>query len=107
MGSEGNFRITKMAGDSVTKVGNIKQGVGNIETEFGIQIVELKYGVESMSVWNDECVVTLEREKKKKRVLPDWILKGGKKIEPPDTEKISSDKAEKNNSKVVKVIKKK
>ena len=37
---------------------------------------------------------------KQKRVLPDWILKEGKKVEPPDTEKITSAKAEKNNSKV-------
>ena len=40
------------------------------------------------------------RKKQQKRVLPDWILKGGKKVEPLDTEKITSAKAEKNNSKV-------
>ena len=36
--------------------------------------------------------------KRKKKVLPNWILEGGKRSEPPDTEKINSAEAEKNDS---------
>ena len=38
------------------------------------------------------------REKKQRRILPEWIIKGGKKSEPPDTEKTNSAEAEKNDS---------
>ena len=43
-------------------------------------------------------------EKRKKRVLPNWILEGGKRSEPPDTEKINSAEAEKNDSLVKDLI---
>ena len=43
-----------------------------------------------------ECVTNSELKRKKKRVLPEWITNGGKKIEPPPTEKIDSDSPEKN-----------
>ena len=36
--------------------------------------------------------------KKQRRILPDWIIKGGKKSEPTDTEKTTSAEAEKNDS---------
>ena len=44
--------------------------------------------------------------KKKTRVLPNWILEGGKRSEPPDTEKINSAGAEKNDSLIVDLIQK-
>ena len=66
MGAERNFKITKKAGDSVAEFGNSKQGVGNQGKGVGIPMKELKYDVKSMSEWNDEWVVTLERKKSKK-----------------------------------------
>jgi hypothetical protein len=44
--------------------------------------------------------------KEKKRVLPNWILEGGKRSEPPDTEKINSAVAEKNDSLILDLIQK-
>ena len=108
MGSERNFKITKETGGSVARDNICKQGVGNQGQGVGIpskgetnceEMNDLKSGMKSMSEWNDECVILIEK-KKQKRVLPEWILKGGKKTEPPDTEKITSAKAEKSNSKV-------
>jgi hypothetical protein len=46
------------------------------------------------------------RKKKNTRVLPNWILEGGKRSEPPDTEKINSAGAEKNDSLIVDLIQK-
>ena len=68
MGSERNLKITKEAGDSVAEFSNGKQGVGNQGKGVCIPMKELKYDMKSMSEWNDECVVTIEK-RKKKRVL--------------------------------------
>ena len=53
-----------------------------------------------------ECVRDFEIKKKKKRVLPDWITNGGKKMKPPNAEKIDSVSPPKSKSKERKLEKK-
>ena len=56
-----------------------------------------KNGMKSVHEMDVECVRNFE--KKKKRVLPDWITNGGKKMKPPNAEKIDSVSPKKSKSK--------
>ena len=109
--SRGQGNILKLgleAEKSVAGVGNSKQGVGKLDNGNSKNICEgvgvMGNSLNNMMECNDECVILLE--KKKTRVLPNWILEGGKRSEPPDTEKINSAGAEKNDSLIIDLIQK-
>ena len=86
-GGGNNLKISLEAEKSVPVVSTIKQGVsisnsGKINCDM---LGKIGCSMNSMTEWNAECVGIFER-KKQRRILPDWIIKGGKKSEPPDTE---------------------
>ena len=60
------------------------------------RMFNMECNMDGLMDYGMECVTNSELKRKKKRVLPEWITNGGKKIEPPPTEKIDSDSPEKN-----------
>ena len=62
-----------------------------------------KIGMKSVHEMDVECVRDFEIKKKKKRVLPDWITNGGKKIKTPNAEKIDSVSPKKSKNKESKI----
>ena len=102
-GPGNNLKISLEAEKSMAGVDNIKQGVSILDIGKskiicdGVGVIGNR--LNSMMEWNVECAVLLEK-KTQKRVLPKWILEGGKRSEPPDTEKTNSAEAEKNVSQI-------